>query len=194
MQLTSTDYPECLMRDGAGGLLQSRTEATETAYRARYNGTVRAHCRKTRWTWASVADVIEDLEARAYRYRPASLRQIHAAIRQRLRDEWDADLITEGDVTQAHDALVAQYEAITKSTKPSPDPCEFSMTIEPTLAVGPADTITCQLQDQYPEVCQAPAKYHRQAGQVGAAGAVRSDCRVTSSHPYRNTPDISRPA
>src|SRR5690606_35544798 len=104
-------YPECLRRPDAGGHIQTRTNRTEARYRTRFSGMIRTLCKQKRWASADAHDLATDLGERAGRYEENSLKQYHGAIRQNLRDHWDAGSIAQDEIEEIDALLRAQRPA-----------------------------------------------------------------------------------
>ncbi|MHA6730187.1 hypothetical protein [Devosia sp. A369] len=111
-------YPECLRRPDAGGYVQTRTKRTEARYRTRFAGMIRTLCKQKRWASADAHDLATDLGERAGRYEENSLKQYHGAIRQNLRDHWDAGSIAQDEIEEI-DALLRAQRPAPRKKKPS---------------------------------------------------------------------------
>ena len=103
------DYPACLRRSDAGGHVQTRTADTVEKYRRRIAGIAR----RSRLQDAGVplcpadeaAAIVREIGRRSLTLRPAALRQYHAAVRQHLRDLFDATAISSERIEEL-DALL----------------------------------------------------------------------------------------
>jgi len=85
-------------------------------YRTRFTGMIRTLCRTKRWISADAHDLALDLRARGSVYSENSLKQYHCAIRQNLRDRWDAASVTQQEVEDI-DALLRSQTPAPRKTK-----------------------------------------------------------------------------
>jgi hypothetical protein len=117
--LTVTEtYPECLRRPDTGGHVQTRTPETEDRYRKRFAGMIRTLCRQKRLASADAMDLAVDLGDRSTHYTANSLKQLHAAIRQHLRDRWNDGSISHEEVKDI-DAVLRSHRSAAAKARPS---------------------------------------------------------------------------